>query len=75
VQLAEVRFTPLRSSYNDDGGLRAEAVKLCWPLATVVAPLVAHSVHLYLEHREYGPHCDTLHTREDVVEDVVHSAG
>lgn len=67
-------FKQLRSSYSDDGALRAEGVRLCWPQARAVAPLVAHSAHLYLEHREYGPRCDSsqmsLIQRDDAVQDL-----
>ena len=45
---------------------RETAVRLCWPLAMFFALLVAHSVHLYLWHRECGHHCDNSHTREAV---------
>ena len=65
----------LRSSYSDDGALRAERVRLCWPQASAVARLVVHSAHLHLEHREYGLRCDSSHTREEVVADVAHSTG
>jgi hypothetical protein len=47
VQPAKVRFTPPRSSYSDDEGLRAESVRVCWSLAMTVGPVVAHSVHPY----------------------------
>ena len=30
VQGTELSFKQLRSSYSDDGGLRAEGVTLCW---------------------------------------------
>jgi hypothetical protein len=72
---AEARFKQRRSICSDDAGLRAEAVRLCWPLVRAVGPQVAHSAHLYLEHRECGHHCDNSHTREEVVADVAHSAG
>jgi hypothetical protein len=72
---AELFFKQLPSSYNDDAGLRAEAVRLHWRLAMTVGPLFAHSVHPYSEHRERGHHCDRSHTREVVVVDVAHSMG
>jgi ATP-dependent DNA ligase len=47
VQRPSYVFKQLPSSYNDDAVLRAEAVRLRWPLAMTVGPLVAHSVHPY----------------------------
>jgi hypothetical protein len=38
---ADVRFKRPHSSCCDDGGLRAEAVRLCRPLAAAGVPLAA----------------------------------
>lgn len=50
-------------------------MRLCWSPATAVAPVVGYSVHPYLEHHEYGHHCDNRHTREEGVVDVAHFNG
>ena len=69
---AEIKllFKQLRSSYSDNGAIRAEGVRLCWPQARAVAPLVAHSAHLYLEHREYSPHYVNIEFPVMVKDDV-----